>query len=385
VWADYDVTTSQSQAILYIDKSIDGGANWGSDVWINSPTMITTVPRLFSDAFGLPTSGDTAPIIAVHPTNPMEVYVVYNADPDGPFVGDEGDIYFIVSTNGGVNWTAPLRINAPPHDVGHQYAPWIDVKPDGRIDVAWYDGQFVDTNPILWSTVMSSSMDGGATWTPPLMVSDGALPAPSRPGGGTSWLGEYLALETDSTWAYLAFASSQNDVLGNIFYDRVSNYLFADCDGNGVTDFIDMSNCINTPACKDCNMNFVLDGCDVDVLDPDGNGQVSPDVNANGIPDECETLGVDGPARGAITLVAHPTVMQTTTVLAFGAPLPQGGRITVFDVSGRVVRRMAVDPGRTEVIWDSTTSNGKRVDAGSYFIRLAYEGGTATARVLVLR
>ncbi len=38
----------------------------------------------------------------------------------------------------------------------------------------------------------------------------------------------------------------------------------------------------------DCNENAVPDECDIDPLDPDGDGLVSEDCNANGLPDECE-------------------------------------------------------------------------------------------------
>jgi hypothetical protein len=38
----------------------------------------------------------------------------------------------------------------------------------------------------------------------------------------------------------------------------------------------------------DCNANGVPDGCDLDLADPDGNGDVSRDCDANGLPDECQ-------------------------------------------------------------------------------------------------
>lgn len=38
----------------------------------------------------------------------------------------------------------------------------------------------------------------------------------------------------------------------------------------------------------DCDNNGVLDPIDIDPADPDGDGTVSPDCNANGIPDECD-------------------------------------------------------------------------------------------------
>lgn len=55
-----------------------------------------------------------------------------------------------------------------------------------------------------------------------------------------------------------------------------------DCNGNGVDDAIDLTNCGPTdPACADCNTDDLLDECDI----AEG---ISPDCNSNGVPDECD-------------------------------------------------------------------------------------------------
>ncbi|MCA9295817.1 MAG: lamin tail domain-containing protein, partial [Phycisphaerales bacterium] len=60
-----------------------------------------------------------------------------------------------------------------------------------------------------------------------------------------------------------------------------------DADGDGHPDSVD--NCpIFNPAQADCNGNGVGDACDLDITDPDGNGNVSADCDANGVPDECQ-------------------------------------------------------------------------------------------------
>ncbi|MGB0714995.1 MAG: SMP-30/gluconolactonase/LRE family protein, partial [Phycisphaerae bacterium] len=63
-----------------------------------------------------------------------------------------------------------------------------------------------------------------------------------------------------------------------------------DCDGNGVPDTCDFDACdpVVDPSCDDCNLNDVLDGCDISTA-------TSADVDSNGIPDEClEPLVVQG-------------------------------------------------------------------------------------------
>ena len=58
--------------------------------------------------------------------------------------GDEADVYFIRSNDRGMTWQQPVKVTRPPFDGGHQWAPWIDVKPTGVIDVAYYNGAPVD-------------------------------------------------------------------------------------------------------------------------------------------------------------------------------------------------------------------------------------------------
>ncbi|MCK4342344.1 MAG: exo-alpha-sialidase [Phycisphaerae bacterium] len=267
-WTEYDVLQpSQTTCKLWFDVSYDGGVTWGPDQWIHQRTFIT-VPKQFSDSFpGSPgVKGDTAPCIAVHPTNPREIYIVWPEDPDGPGVGDEGDIYCISSYDGGVIWGPPILVGPGPICTGHDFAPWVDVKPNGLVDVAWYHGGFADEQPILWCVAMLQSADQGNTWTGPGMVSDTLLPAPFDPWMFQRWLGEYLALVVDRSWwtyygqpwAYLGFTTSAADQYGDIYYDNVNNPTFSDCDSNGIPDFADLA------------MGTHID------------------LNGNGVPDLCE-------------------------------------------------------------------------------------------------
>ncbi|MCA1694677.1 MAG: hypothetical protein LC749_08065, partial [Actinobacteria bacterium] len=101
---------------------------------------------------------------------------------------NELDAYFATSKDG-VTWTDPKRLNDdPPSTKVGQHYPIISMSPDGRVDVAWYDWR---DDPFPPSTVgngqtlslfsnrgkfasvyMTSSRDGGATWTPNKRVND---------------------------------------------------------------------------------------------------------------------------------------------------------------------------------------------------------------------
>lgn len=57
-----------------------------------------------------------------------------------------------------------------------------------------------------------------------------------------------------------------------------------DCNGNETADPVDIA--LGTS--EDCDSNGIPDECDLNTEDPDGNEEVSADVNGNDIPDECE-------------------------------------------------------------------------------------------------
>ncbi|MDQ4068632.1 MAG: glycoside hydrolase, partial [Actinomycetota bacterium] len=101
---------------------------------------------------------------------------------------DELDAYFS-SSQDGVTWAEPVRLNDDPVDTKYsQHYPQISMSPNGRIDVAWYDwrddpfppstvgnGQVLSlfSNRGKFASVyMTSSRDGGATWTRNARVND---------------------------------------------------------------------------------------------------------------------------------------------------------------------------------------------------------------------
>jgi len=228
-WLDVDVTnTAAKPGTLMFDKSTDGGLTFGSDV---SVATIRSVANNLSTSTG---SGDDArarsyPSIAVDPANPQNVYLVYAEDPDftpqldGP---DEADIFLRQSTDGGSTWSSRLRINDDATTTD-QFEPWIAAKPDGTIDVAWYDKRLDPANDQQWDVYLATSIDGGMSFLPNVRVSDQsfAAPNPFAPAqpAGFPWLGEYLGLAVDNRFAYIGFTASTGDAAGDVFFDRIRN------------------------------------------------------------------------------------------------------------------------------------------------------------------
>lgn len=223
-WMDYSVWAGGTGTI-YLDKSTDGGATWGQDILV---TAVDLPPLNLS-----PSSDNTrakgAPVLKVSPSNPSELYLVYAEDPDRTLLPDgtifngpdDADIVFIKSTDGGTTWSSPISVNndSTPND---QILPWMDVKPNGTIDIAWYDRRN-DPLDLRWDVYVAKSTDGGVSFSPNLRMNDTSFVSPFRSGSTEGWLGEYLGLAVDSSYMYVAWTSSVNDNLGDVHFDKVDN------------------------------------------------------------------------------------------------------------------------------------------------------------------
>ncbi|MHC4562533.1 MAG: PEP-CTERM sorting domain-containing protein [Planctomycetota bacterium] len=219
-WLDYDVWTG-GQGTIWLDKSTDGGTTWNVDTQV-TPVPIELPPLNVKTAIGTPDAlAKGAPVLAVSPSNPNELYLVYAADPDRTVVidgPDDADIFLIKSTDGGNTWSAPLRINNDA-TVTDQILPWIDVKSDGTIDVAWYDRRNDPLGDQYWDVFIARSIDGGSSFVGNVQVNDTSFLTPL----GGAWMGEYLGLVTDNDHAYLTWTSSVSDGNGDVYFDKVPN------------------------------------------------------------------------------------------------------------------------------------------------------------------
>jgi len=225
-WLDYNVRTG-GQGTIYIDKSTDGGATWGTDKFVATielPPLNVTGDDGAQDA-----RAKGAPVLATSPTDANKLYIVYAADPDrspGPDGPDEADIYLIKSPDGGTTWTSPVRVNddATTND---QILPWVEVKPDGTIDIAWYDRRN-DPNPppagdLLWDIFITRSDDDGNTFATNVSINDTSFLTPFR-GITEPWMGEYLGLAVDANNAYVIWTTTATgDANGDLYFDKIAN------------------------------------------------------------------------------------------------------------------------------------------------------------------
>jgi hypothetical protein len=87
--------------------------------------------------------------------------VLASVNPPG---SDPLDVMFTRSTNGGVSWSTPIRVNNNP--VGQNSYQWfgtMSVAPNGRIDAIWNDTS-VNPNNNFSVLKYAYSLDEGLTW-----------------------------------------------------------------------------------------------------------------------------------------------------------------------------------------------------------------------------
>jgi hypothetical protein len=111
------------------------------------------------------------------------VHLVYAQHGDG---SDPADVYYIRSTDGGVTFGTPLKLNT---DGGTrpQWQPNLSVSPTGTLLATWYDAResadcvVGDENTPCYRMFSRKSNDNGLSWLPDDTFSDVVTPLPAQP------------------------------------------------------------------------------------------------------------------------------------------------------------------------------------------------------------
>ncbi len=214
VWMHYNVKTG-GQGVMFLDRSTDGGKTFGQDIVIDT---IDLPPINMNGGSDVRAKG--AAVLKVLPSDTNMLFIVYAADPDGAGQ-DEGDIFLIKSKDGGNSWSNPKRVN---DDAGlnDQVMPWMYIKPNGIIDMAWYDRRN-DPADLLWNVYYTSSIDSGNTFAPNVKVNMASFASPAPVKSFDLWMGEYLGLAADYNDAFFVHNSSIPDANGDLVFQLNSN------------------------------------------------------------------------------------------------------------------------------------------------------------------
>jgi hypothetical protein len=174
------------------------------------------------------------------PTNPSfavdgrngNLYAVWE---DGGFSNFQyNDIAFSMSADGGLAWSAPIRVNQTPLNIRpanrQSFFPSIAVAADGTIGVSYYDFRFNNPNPGLptdrWLVQCHPTSTSAATdpacWGNEVRLTDSSFNMEAVPiSSGDFFFGDYFGLATAGDDFVATFAQPDTQNVTSIFVRRV--------------------------------------------------------------------------------------------------------------------------------------------------------------------
>lgn len=212
VWAIYDAFPAREIALGF-SRSTNGGVSFSPATRIfNNLQGVRWQPGFpIANPHGKNMRSNSFPGMAVDISggpNDGTIYVVWaNVGVPGVNVGPDVSIYMMSSTDGGVSWSVPSRVNTDP--IGNvQYFPWITCDPvNGNLSVIFYDDRNVGATDV--ETWVADSTDGGLTWSD-FRVSDVSFtPAPIA-GLAGGYMGDYLGISANGGLVYPVWTDNRS-------------------------------------------------------------------------------------------------------------------------------------------------------------------------------
>ena len=208
VWAVYlDSNVGTGEDGIGFAKSTNGGVTWSTPTYVYQQTnfgirgylssknsiRVSSFPSMAVDRSGGPYNG--------------YIYVSWPQRGVSP-AGSDPDIVMVRSTNGGTNWSTPVRVNNDPLNNGKdQYYSWCTVdQATGQFMIVFYDSRDVANNQA--NVYMARSLDGGVNFEN-FKVSDQPhtpLPIAGLAGG---YAGDYIGLAAYDDVAYPLWADNR--------------------------------------------------------------------------------------------------------------------------------------------------------------------------------
>jgi hypothetical protein len=338
LYHDHDNSKKERGLNAAVLRSTDKGLTWSDPIMID---------RMLVRGGVEPTSGwwvrggELSPEIAVDPSS-GHLYVVWE---DARFSGYD-QVAFSMSTDGGLTWSSPIRINRSPAGV-RAFTPAVSVNANGTVGVTYYDFR---NNSALGGAVPGGTdqflvtCDGGCTnpanWHEK-RVTPASFDLRNAPWAGGLFVGDYEGLATAGLDFLTFFAMPHPGDRASVFFRRMTPPAAAAiaADGSatpGVT-MAERSQGIETP--------------------------------------EARTFAIEG-------VQPNPAVGGRLT-LRMALPNSEPARLELLDVTGRrVAMRDLASLGAGSHTVDVTA--GRRIPAGLYIVRLTQGERVATTRAVVL-
>jgi hypothetical protein len=325
---------------LRFDRSTDGGETFGTDILIqplyfgdsliNGGIAVYAFPAIDVDITGGPYDG--------------YIYVAYLEYSPG---FTDTDIYFTRSIDGGNTWSTIMRINDDPINNGcDQFHPWLFVAPDGSIIVVFLDRR-LDPNNLYMDCYMTTSTDGGATWSPNERITT----VSSDPTAGSTL--EDLTQDVDSSLIFANRAGLLGEYIG--------------VTASSITDI--------HPIWTDTRL---------------GNQDVFVGV-ADTAGTYIHEYTLDNMYSPTITAIPNPTSGDATICIDLPSQdvLASETSLRIYDLNGRLIKEFEYPFSHFsrswDFVWDGRAETKKLVPPGIYFIILKTAGYSATEKLLLIR
>jgi hypothetical protein len=206
-WSIYDSWGSDETAIGFA-KSADGGATFEP-----ATRIIENIRGIRFTQTSKMMRVNSFPVMAVDISagpNHGTIYVVWaNIGVPGENIGPDIDIYMIKSTDGGSNWSPPLKLNQDSSGLGKEhFFPWITCDPlTGVLSVIFYDDRNVSSTDC--EVFVAISEDAGQSWSD-FKVSDVSFTPSPIPGLAEGYFGDYLGISARSGKVYPAWTDNRD-------------------------------------------------------------------------------------------------------------------------------------------------------------------------------
>jgi hypothetical protein len=130
--------------------------------------------------------------------------------PVPPCVNYNNDVFVVWSDDGGGTWSPPTLVSNGPGTKAAQWQPWIAVGPDGVVYVAYYDRRYGCEGTGCNDITLATSRDHGTTFQKSRITTQ-SMPnlTPATTPTEAGFLGDYMNVTANDHGAYIVWADTR--------------------------------------------------------------------------------------------------------------------------------------------------------------------------------